>query len=139
MFLGTIIAGGMGLFLQKPEAVISGLVLSAPLANLQVFLLLGALAICLLGKKHMLDAQYRPSNILLLHTSLIGVLVLVASSNLLTIYLGIELTLPLYTMVAIRSWDEKSLEGALKYFVTEILHSYCLVLLYCMQQQASWI
>ena len=75
VFLGTIIAGGMGLFLQKPEAVISGLVLSAPLANLQVFLLLGALAICLLGKKHMLDAQYRPSNILLLHTSLIGVLV----------------------------------------------------------------
>jgi len=51
------------------------------------------------------------------------------AQDLLNMYIGLELmSLPLYTMAAIRTWDKASLEGALKYFVTGAVASGLLLL-----------
>ena len=50
--------------------------------------------------------------------STLGMLVLVSSSNLLAIYLGVELmSLPIYTMVALQRNNPRCIEAALKYFI----------------------
>ena len=50
--------------------------------------------------------------------STLGMLVLVSASNLLTIYLGVELmSLPIYTMVALQRNNPRCIEAALKYFI----------------------
>lgn len=50
--------------------------------------------------------------------STLGMMILVSSHSLLTIYLGVELlSLPLYAMVAMRRFNGNASEAALKYFV----------------------
>lgn len=50
--------------------------------------------------------------------SLLGMMILISSSNFLTLYLGIELlVLPLYTMIVLVKQDIKYKEAALKYFI----------------------
>ncbi|MBM3617325.1 MAG: NADH-quinone oxidoreductase subunit NuoN [Alphaproteobacteria bacterium] len=56
--------------------------------------------------------------------SVLGMMVMVSSGNLLTLYMGIELTsLPLYVLAAIRRDSLKSTESGLKYFVLGSLAS----------------
>lgn len=50
--------------------------------------------------------------------SLLGMMVLVSSQNMLTLYLGLELfSLPVYAMIAMQRKSQKAGEAALKYFV----------------------
>lgn len=61
---------------------------------------------------------------LLMLLSVLGMLVLVSSGNLLTLYMGLELTsLPLYVLAAINRDNLKSTEAGLKYFVLGSLAS----------------
>ncbi len=50
--------------------------------------------------------------------STLGMMVLISSANLITLYLGLELlSLPLYAMVAMERTNPRSIEAAIKYFV----------------------
>lgn len=50
--------------------------------------------------------------------STLGMLILVSSHSLLTVYLGLELlSLPIYTMTAIKRTDSDAAEAAMKYFI----------------------
>lgn len=50
--------------------------------------------------------------------SLLGMMVLISATSLLTLYLGLELmSLPLYAMVALKRAKERCIEAAIKYFV----------------------
>lgn len=56
--------------------------------------------------------------------SVLGMMVLVSAYSLLTLFLGLELmSLPLYTMIALRRDSANAAEGAMKYFVMGALAS----------------
>ena len=56
--------------------------------------------------------------------SMLGMMVLISSADLLSMYLGLELlSLPIYAMVAIKRAKERCIEAALKYFVIGALAS----------------
>ncbi len=57
-------------------------------------------------------------------SGVLGMMIMVSSNTMLTLYLGLELlSLSLYAMVALRRTDEKSAEAAMKYFVLGALAS----------------
>ena len=57
-------------------------------------------------------------------SGVLGMMIMVSSSTMLTLYLGLELlSLSLYAMVALKRHDEKSSEAAMKYFVLGALAS----------------
>jgi len=57
-------------------------------------------------------------------SGVLGMMIMVSSSTMLTLYLGLELlSLSLYAMVALKRTDEKSSEAAMKYFVLGALAS----------------
>ncbi|MDA9832398.1 NADH-quinone oxidoreductase subunit N [Gammaproteobacteria bacterium] len=116
-------------FLDAQSGRVGGLLVSQSIRSLQLLVLFSAIVFWLMSKQHMLDTAYRPSSILLVQSSLMGVMVLILAQDLLNMYIGLELmSLPLYTLVAIRTWDKASLEGALKYFVTGAIASSLLLL-----------
>ncbi|MBM4211146.1 MAG: NADH-quinone oxidoreductase subunit N [Gammaproteobacteria bacterium] len=107
----------------------AGLLITESMRALQAIVLLAAGLFWYLSQNQMLDHLYRPSNILLIQSSLIGLIMLMIAQDLLNIYIALELmSLPLYAMAAIRIWDKASLEGALKYFVTGAMASALLLL-----------
>jgi NADH-quinone oxidoreductase subunit N len=56
--------------------------------------------------------------------SVFGLMVLVSSANLLTVFLGLELSaLPLYVLIALSPDKKKGTEAALKYFILGALAS----------------
>ncbi|MFZ2587644.1 MAG: NADH-quinone oxidoreductase subunit N [Alphaproteobacteria bacterium] len=64
------------------------------------------------------DGAYRPELYVLLTLSLAGMGVLMAATDMLTVYLGLELmSFPLYILAATLRENAKSSEAALKYFV----------------------
>ncbi len=57
-------------------------------------------------------------------SGVLGMMIMVSSSTMLTLYLGLELlSLSLYAMVALKRTDERSAEAAMKYFVLGALAS----------------
>lgn len=57
-------------------------------------------------------------------SGVLGMMIMVSSSTMLTLYLGLELlSLSLYAMVALKRTDEKSSEAAMKYFILGALAS----------------
>ena len=57
-------------------------------------------------------------------SGVLGMMIMVSSSTMLTLYLGLELlSLSLYAMVALKRTDERSSEAAMKYFVLGALAS----------------
>ncbi len=57
-------------------------------------------------------------------SGVLGMMIMVSSSSMLTLYLGLELlALSLYAMVALKRTDERSAEAAMKYFVLGALAS----------------
>ena len=57
-------------------------------------------------------------------SGVLGMMIMVSSSTMLTLYLGLELlSLSLYAMVALKRTDQKSAEAAMKYFVLGALAS----------------
>jgi NADH-quinone oxidoreductase subunit N len=63
--------------------------------------------------------------------SILGMFLMVSATNLMSLYLGIELqSLPLYALVGLRQGDRNTCEGALKYFILGALAS-CVLLYGC--------
>ncbi|CTQ49646.1 NADH-quinone oxidoreductase subunit NuoN [Jannaschia donghaensis] len=91
----------------------------------QVTILLSAAAVLVIGQEYlartgMLKFEYP----LLIVLSVIGMMVMVSSGNLLTIYMGLELqSLALYVVASLRRDSVKSTEAGLKYFVLGALSS----------------
>tara|TARA_Y200000002_G_scaffold324404_1_gene286013 strand:+ start:2616 stop:4061 length:1446 start_codon:yes stop_codon:yes gene_type:complete len=125
VFLLSLLVSLIGSVIFPFEGYIyTGLFVSSSILTLKRVVICFSAFVLLLGYDKMIEKDYDSSSFVLLQSSLIGVMLLISSSHLLTIYMGIELmSLPLYTLVAIRSWDDRSLEAALKYFVTGAIAS----------------
>ena len=91
----------------------------------QVVILLSAAVVLVIGQDYlarhrMLKFEYP----LLIVLSVVGMMVMVASGNLLTLYMGLELqSLALYVVASMRRDSVKSTEAGLKYFVLGALSS----------------
>ena len=104
----------------------NGLFQSDPFSNLLKACSCGAVLVSLIySKQYLIDrGMFRPDFIVLSLLALLGQLVLISGSNLLTLYLGLELmALPTYALVAMRHNSEKSVEAAIKYFILGALAS----------------
>lgn len=67
-----------------------------------------------LRERNMQDGEYY----LLVLCSMLGAMVLISASSLLTMYIGLELlSLPLYALIAIRTYKTQNGEAAIKYFI----------------------
>ncbi|MEZ0343364.1 MAG: NADH-quinone oxidoreductase subunit N [Caldimicrobium sp.] len=101
-------------------------------ATIQLFLLIGAFLIVLISYTFL--QEFRALNYGefygLLLFSLIGAFVMVASQDLLTLYLGMELmSIPVYFLIASNFvYGRNSLEGSLKYFIAGALASAFIIL-----------
>ncbi len=98
----------------------NGLYISDDPANIMKIFILIAVAACLIYSNNYIIEQ-KISNgdyyVLALFSTL-GMMILVSSHSLLTIYLGLELlSLPIYAMTAIKRTDADATEAAMKYFV----------------------
>lgn len=91
----------------------------------QVTILLSAAVVLVIGQDYMArNAMLKFEYPLLIVLSVIGMMVMVASGNLLTIYMGLELqSLALYVVASMRRDNVKSTEAGLKYFVLGALSS----------------
>ncbi len=91
----------------------------------QVGILLSAAIVLVIGQDYM--ARHRMLKFeypLLIVLSVIGMMVMVSSGNLLTLYMGLELqSLALYVVASMRRDNVKSTEAGLKYFVLGALSS----------------
>lgn len=90
---------------------------------------IGAYIIFAYGKEYVAALEEnRLDYYLLALLSVLGMMVLVSASHMLTVYLGIELlALPIYAMVALWRTEGQCIEAALKYFITGAVAS-CLLL-----------
>lgn len=116
------------LFLKLPQQVATafhGFMLLDPLAHISSLLIIVMAIFALSYAKPYIKSLRRKSlefDILTLF-AVLGMLVMVASQNLITIYLGLELlSLPLYALVALRRTGQ-SIEAAMKYFAMGALAS----------------
>jgi NADH-quinone oxidoreductase subunit N len=109
-----------------PYYAMYGLFQSDPVANLLKAISCFALLLTLIySKQYLIDrGLFRPDFIVLALFALLGQLVLISGSNLLTLYLGLELmALSTYGLVAMRHSSGMSSEAAIKYFVLGALAS----------------
>jgi len=92
-------------------------------------ILIGAYIIFAYGKDYVAALkENRLDYYLLALLSVLGMMVLVSATHILTVYLGIELlALPIYAMVALWRTENRCVEAALKYFITGAIAS-CLLL-----------
>ncbi len=122
---------GLGIaFLSRmvdlPYFAMAGLFQSDPIANLLKAGCCFALLISLIySKQYLIDrGLFRPDFLVLTLFALLGQLVLISASNLITLYLGLELmALSTYGLVAMRHSSGLSSEAAIKYFVLGALAS----------------
>lgn len=105
---------------NDPKTLFSGLFISDDLAQLMKTFISLSVFLCFFYAKSYLEERKMPASdyyVLGLFSTL-GMLILVSAYSLLTIFLGLELlSLPLYTITAIRRTEANSAEAALKYFV----------------------
>jgi NADH-quinone oxidoreductase subunit N len=92
-------------------------------------ILIGAYVVFAYGKDYVASLEEnRLDYYLLALLSVLGMMVLVSASHMLTVYLGIELlALPIYAMIALWRTQNSCVEAALKYFITGAIAS-CLLL-----------
>ena len=101
-------------------------------ATIQLFLLIGALLIVLISYAFL--QEYKALNYgefyALFLFSLMGAFIMVASQDLLTLYLGMELmSIPVYFLIASSFvYNRNSLEGSLKYFIAGAIASALIIL-----------
>jgi NADH-quinone oxidoreductase subunit N len=123
LVIGTVFA------LRIPDLPIyamMGLFQADPLANLLKSASCFALLISLIySRQYLVDrGMFRPDFIVLALFALLGQCVLISGSNLLTLYLGLELmALSTYGLVAMRQDNAQSTEAAMKYFILGALAS----------------
>lgn len=120
--VGLLIASAISyLYLgQYGTTILHGMFISDDLAQLMKVFITMTVALCFLYSGPYMKAHQISSGdfyVLGLFSTL-GMMVLVSASNLLTLYLGLELlSLPMYAMVAFQRRDADGSEAALKYFV----------------------
>jgi NADH-quinone oxidoreductase subunit N len=123
LVIGTVFA------LRIPDLPIyamTGLFQADPLANLLKSASCFALLISLIySRQYLVDrGMFRPDFMVLALFALLGQCVLISGSNLLTLYLGLELmALSTYGLVAMRQDNAQSTEAAMKYFILGALAS----------------
>jgi NADH-quinone oxidoreductase subunit N len=130
-FCSCLLLIGLGIaFLSRmidlPYFAMAGLFQSDPIANLLKAGCCFALLISLIySKQYLIDrGLFRPDFLVLTLFALLGQLVLISASNLITLYLGLELmALSTYGLVAMRHSSGLSSEAAIKYFVLGALAS----------------
>ncbi len=130
-FCSCLLLIGLGIaFLSRtvdlPYFAMAGLFQSDPIANLLKSGCCFALLISLIySKQYLIDrGLFRPDFLVLTLFALLGQLVLISASNLITLYLGLELmALSTYGLVAMRHSSGLSSEAAIKYFVLGALAS----------------
>lgn len=121
--LTGIVFAGLAAFVligNNPFILFSGLFISDDLAQLMKLFILISSFLCFFYSRAYLEAHKMPESdyYVLGLFSILGMLILVSAWSLLTIFLGLELlSLPLYTMTAIRRDKANCSEAALKYFV----------------------
>lgn len=100
--------------------ILNGLFISDDAGNIMKFFIYLTVLLSFIYSRNYIDERKMPSGdyyVLGLFSTL-GMMILVSSHSLLTIYLGLELmSLPLYAMTAIRRTDSDASEAAMKYFV----------------------
>lgn len=100
--------------------ILSGMFVSDDVAHLMKLFIFITVLLSFVYSRTYIDERQMPSGdyyVLGLFSTL-GMIVLVSSHSMLTIYLGLELmSLPIYAMTAIRRTDGDSTEAAMKYFV----------------------
>ncbi len=114
-------AGGAG-----ERLVFNGLFIDDPFARVaKVTILLSAAAVLVMSQDYMTRRDLlRFEYPILVTLSVIGMMVMVSSSDLITLYMGLELqSLALYVIASIRRDSAKSSEAGLKYFVLGALSS----------------
>ncbi len=91
----------------------------------KVVVFFGTLVITLISFNYLKDLNIiTPEFFFLILLSLVGVLVLISSRNIISMYLGLELqSICLYILAAYKRYDIKSSEAGIKYFVMGALSS----------------
>ncbi len=120
--IGLVLAACVSiLFLGHFKTVIlNGLFVSDDIAQLmKIFIYISVFLSFFYARDYMTERQMPSGDYYVLGLfSALGMMILVSAYSLLTIYLGLELlSLPLYTMTAIRRTNSDATEAALKYFV----------------------
>lgn len=94
-------------------------------STLKAFVSLGFAITLIYSRHYVLDRGLSNGNIYMLGMfSLLGQLVMISGSNMLTLYLGLEMmSLSLYALIALRREDATSSEAAMKYYVLGALAS----------------
>ena len=126
ILLAYMVIAFLGRMGDVSQVAMNGLFQSDPFSNLLKACSCGAVLVSLIYSKQYLKDHnmFRPDFIVLSLLALLGQLVLISGSNLLTLYLGLELmALPTYALVAMRRTSEKSVEAAIKYFILGALAS----------------
>jgi NADH-quinone oxidoreductase subunit N len=114
-------AGGTG-----ERLVFNGLFVDDPFARFaKVTILLSAAAVLVMGQDYMSRRDLlRFEYPILIALSVVGMMVMVSSADLMTLYMGLELqSLALYVVASLRRDSAKSSEAGLKYFVLGALSS----------------
>ncbi|WP_374431285.1 NADH-quinone oxidoreductase subunit NuoN [Tabrizicola sp.] len=114
-------AGGAG-----ERLVFNGLFVDDPFARFaKVTILLSAAAVLVMSQDYMTRRELlRFEYPLLVTLSVVGMMVMVSSADLITLYMGLELqSLALYVIASIRRDSARSSEAGLKYFVLGALSS----------------
>jgi NADH-quinone oxidoreductase subunit N len=117
--VGTVLAAGIlvGQWPQESEAILSGqLVIDQFSVFLRMVLLAVAAAAVVLGLGNLPKVRFGAyAGILLFSTT--GMMLLVGANDLVVMFVALELmSIPIYALVAITRWRQRSTEGAIKYF-----------------------
>lgn len=100
--------------------ILNALFISDDVGHLMKFFIYITVLCCFIYSRHYIDERKMPAGdyYVLGLLSTLGMMTLVSAHSLLSVYLGLELmSLPLYTMTAIRRTDANATEAAMKYFV----------------------
>jgi NADH-quinone oxidoreductase subunit N len=124
----VFVASLNGLLLSQDAVVYAfgGLYVADPMAAvLKMFAALATGLVLVYGQGYARDrGMWHGEFFVLTLFVLLGVMVMISASNLLTVYLGLELqALALYALVALRRDDANATEAAMKYFVLGALAS----------------
>jgi NADH-quinone oxidoreductase subunit N len=110
----------------EPVRAVHGMVIDDMLSDLFRFFACVAVALTLVYSRDYLEARglFRGETFVLALTTLLGMLVMIAAGNFVTLYMGLELqALSLYAMVAMHRTSKRASEAAMKYFVLGALAS----------------
>ena len=111
---------------NTPSLAFGHLFMTSPfMVYMKLLVLFGAAIILLMSRGHVAaDKIDRPEFPLLILLSVLGMMVLISSNDLMVLYMGIELqSLPLYVIAAMRRDSIRSSEAGLKYFLLGALSS----------------